>query len=242
MILKPGDLPVFVFALISFGSKEKVRIVEHAIRALFSLHDKGKTRRFLLQRKDFQDEGVAMLSQQDNKRGLLLVYTGDGKGKTTAAIGLAVRATGRGKKVLMIQFIKSPERTYGEKIIFDRLGIEIVQKGVGFTWTKTPEEHRAALKEAWSFAREKLLGGEYDVVILDELNNALAIDRFPIDDVLPLAEVLETIQSRPRHIHLVITGRSAKQEIMDMADLVTEMKPVKHYYDEGIPAVLGVEF
>ncbi|MGG1658572.1 cob(I)yrinic acid a,c-diamide adenosyltransferase [Brevibacillus sp. NRS-1366] len=182
------------------------------------------------------------MSQQDNKRGLLLVYTGDGKGKTTAAIGLAVRATGRGKKVLMIQFIKSPERTYGEKIIFDRLGIEIVQKGVGFTWTKTPEEHRAALKEAWSFAREKLLGGEYDVVILDELNNALAIDRFPIDDVLPLADVLETIQSRPRHIHLVITGRSAKQEIMDMADLVTEMKPIKHYYNEGIPAVLGVEF
>jgi len=182
------------------------------------------------------------MSQQDNKRGLLLVYTGDGKGKTTAAIGLAVRATGRGKKVLMIQFIKSPERTYGEKIIFDRLGIEIVQKGVGFTWTKTPEEHRAALKEAWSFAREKLMGGEYDVVILDELNNALAIDRFPIDDVLPLADVLETIQSRPRHIHLVITGRSAKQEIMDMADLVTEMKPIKHYYDEGIPAVLGVEF
>lgn len=183
-----------------------------------------------------------MLSQQDNKRGLVLVYTGDGKGKTTAAIGLAVRATGRGKKVLMIQFIKSPERTYGEKIVFDRMGIEIVQKGVGFTWTKTPEEHRAALKEAWSFAREKLLGGEYDVVILDELNNALAIDRFPIDDVLPLAEVLETIQSRPRHIHLVITGRSAKQEIMDIADLVTEMKPIKHYYDEGIPAVLGVEF
>lgn len=182
------------------------------------------------------------MSQQDNKRGLLLVYTGDGKGKTTAAIGLAVRATGRGKKVLMIQFIKSPERTYGEKIIFDRLGIEIVQKGVGFTWTKTPEEHRAALKEAWSFAREKLMGGEYDVVILDELNNALAIDRFPIDDVLPLADVLETIQSRPRHTHLVITGRSAKQEIMDMADLVTEMKPIKHYYDEGIPAVLGVEF
>lgn len=203
---------------------------------------RGKQSVFLLQGKDFQNEGVAMLSQQDNKRGLLLVYTGDGKGKTTAAIGLAVRATGRGKKVLMIQFIKSPERTYGEKIVFDRMGIEIVQKGVGFTWTKTPEEHRAALKEAWSFAREKLLGGEYDVVILDELNNALAIDRFPIDDVLPLAEVLETIQSRPRHIHLVITGRSAKQEIMDIADLVTEMKPIKHYYDEGIPAVLGVEF
>ncbi|WNC16102.1 cob(I)yrinic acid a,c-diamide adenosyltransferase [Brevibacillus brevis] len=182
------------------------------------------------------------MNKQDAKRGLLLVYTGDGKGKTTAALGLAVRATGRGKKVLMVQFIKSPERTYGEKIVFDKLGIEIVQKGIGFTWTKTPEEHRAALKEAWSYAREQLLGGAYDVVIFDELNNALAIDRFPIDDVLPLADVLETIKNRPSHIHLVITGRSARQEIIDMADLVTEMKPVKHYYDEGIPAVLGVEF
>lgn len=142
----------------------------------------------------------------------------------------------------MIQFIKSPERTYGEKIIFDKLGIEIVQKGVGFTWTKTPEEHREALKEAWAFARETLSSGAYDVVILDELNNALAIDRFPIDDVLPLSDVLEAIQSRPGHVHLVVTGRSAKQEVMDMADLVTEMKPLKHYYDEGIPAVLGVEF
>ncbi|WDV96532.1 cob(I)yrinic acid a,c-diamide adenosyltransferase [Brevibacillus parabrevis] len=177
-----------------------------------------------------------------NKRGLFLVYTGDGKGKTTAAVGLAVRATGRGKKVIMIQFIKSPERTYGEKIIFDKLGIEIVQKGVGFTWTKTPEEHREALKEAWAFARETLSSGAYDVVILDELNNALAIDRFPIDDVLPLSDVLEAIQNRPSHVHLVVTGRSAKQEVMDMADLVTEMKPLKHYYDEGIPAVLGVEF
>ncbi|WP_211338285.1 cob(I)yrinic acid a,c-diamide adenosyltransferase [Brevibacillus gelatini] len=182
------------------------------------------------------------LSDLSNKRGLFLVYTGDGKGKTTAAVGLAVRAAGRGKKVIMIQFIKSPERTYGEKISFDKLGIEIVQKGAGFTWTKTPEEHRAALKEAWAFAKEKLLSGAYDVVILDELNNALAIDSFPVDDVLPLADVLQTIQNRPSHVHLVVTGRSAKQELIDMADLVTEMKPIKHYYDEGIPAVLGVEF
>ncbi|MED4584706.1 cob(I)yrinic acid a,c-diamide adenosyltransferase [Brevibacillus choshinensis] len=182
------------------------------------------------------------MNKQDAKRGLLLVYTGDGKGKTTAALGLAVRATGRGKKVLMVQFIKSPERTYGEKIVFDKIGIEIVQKGIGFTWTKTPEEHRVALQEAWSYAKEQLLHGGYDVVIFDELNNALAIDRFPIDDVLPLADVIETIKNRPSHIHLVITGRSAQQEIIDMADLVTEMKPIKHYYEEGIPAVLGVEF
>ncbi|CAJ1003776.1 MULTISPECIES: cob(I)yrinic acid a,c-diamide adenosyltransferase [Brevibacillus] len=182
------------------------------------------------------------MNKSDNKRGLVLVYTGDGKGKTTAALGLAVRATGRGKRVLVVQFIKSPERTYGEKIVFDRLGIEMVQKGIGFTWTKTPEEHRAALREAWRYAKEQVLGGEYDMVILDELNNALAIDRFPVADVLPLDDVVDTIKNRPSHVHLVITGRDARPEIIAIADLVTEMKAVKHYYDEGIPAVLGVEY
>jgi cob(I)alamin adenosyltransferase len=175
-------------------------------------------------------------------RGLTLIYTGDGKGKTTAALGVAVRAIGRGLKVIMIQFIKSPERTYGEKIIFDRLGIEIYQKGIGFTWTKTPEEHRAALKTAWQFTQEKITSGKYDLVILDELNNALAIEKFPIDDVLPIEEVLQVLKGRKESMHVVITGRSAKQELLDIADLITEMKPLKHYYDEGIPAVKGIEF
>jgi cob(I)alamin adenosyltransferase len=186
--------------------------------------------------------GEYTMSQPDKQRGLLLVYTGDGKGKTTAALGLAVRAAGRGKRVLMIQFIKSPERTYGEKLTFDKLGIEMYQKGIGFTWLKTPEEHREALRNAWAFTQEKVMSGLYDVVILDELNNALAIEKFPVDDVLPLQEVLELIENRPYGMHMVITGRNAKPAIIDKADLVTEMKPVKHYYDEGIPAVLGIEF
>lgn len=178
----------------------------------------------------------------DKKKGLLLVYTGDGKGKTTAALGLALRATGRGKKVLIIQFIKSPDRTYGEKIMFDKIGVEIHQTGVGFTWTKTPQEHREALRKAWGFTKEKITSGQYDVVILDELNNALAIDKFPIDDVLPFNEVLDVIQNRAPAMHVVVTGRSAKPEMKACADLVTEMNPVKHYYDEGIPAVKGIEF
>jgi cob(I)alamin adenosyltransferase len=182
------------------------------------------------------------VANNKKQRGLTLVYTGDGKGKTTAALGLAVRAAGRGKKVLVIQYIKSLQRTYGEKITFEKLGIEIIQKGVGFTWTKTPEEHREALKNAWAFTKEKVLNGGYDVVILDELNNALAIEKFPIEDVLPLKEVLELIHNRPKEMHLVITGRSAKEEIIASADLVTEMKAVKHYYNEGIPAVKGIEF
>jgi cob(I)alamin adenosyltransferase len=182
------------------------------------------------------------MSQSTKQRGLMLVYTGDGKGKTTAALGLAIRATGRGKKVLMIQFIKSPTRTYGEKLQFDKIGIEMHQTGIGFTWTKTPEEHREALKKAWEFTKQKVASGQYDVVILDELNNALAISSFPIDDVLPLNDVIEMIASRPKHMHLIVTGRSAKEEIMAQADLVTEMKEVKHYYQEGIPAVKGIEF
>jgi cob(I)alamin adenosyltransferase len=175
-------------------------------------------------------------------KGLTLIYTGDGKGKTTAALGLAVRATGRGQRVLVIQFIKSPDRITGEKIMFEKIGIEMHQVGIGFTWTKTPEEHRVALRKAWAFTKAKINSGAYDLVILDELNNALAISTFPVDDVLPLWEVVEMIKTRPRHMHLVITGRSAKKELIEAADLVTEMKEIKHYYQDGIPAVKGIEF
>lgn len=176
------------------------------------------------------------------ERGLLLVHTGEGKGKTTAALGLIVRAIGQGLNVLMIQFIKSPERTYGEKLTLEKLGVEIHQMGAGFTWTKTPEEHREALKSAWALTKEKVQSGSYDLIILDELNNALAINRFPIEDVLPFAEVMELIRTRPRQLHLVITGRNAHPELMAVADLVTEMKAIRHYYDEGIPAVRGIEY
>ncbi|WP_256762380.1 cob(I)yrinic acid a,c-diamide adenosyltransferase [Cohnella sp. WQ 127256] len=181
------------------------------------------------------------MSKPIKERGLTLVYTGDGKGKTTAAMGLAVRAVGRGFKVLIIQFIKSPQRTYGEKIVFDKLGIEIHQMGIGFTWTKTPEEHREALKTAWAYAKERIESGEHQLIILDEINNALAISTFPIDDVLPLGEVLEVIRNRPQGMHLVLTGRNAQPEVVEIADLVTEMKPIKHYYEEGVSAVMGIE-
>jgi cob(I)alamin adenosyltransferase len=177
-----------------------------------------------------------------NRKGYTLVYTGDGKGKTTAALGLAVRAVGRGFKVLILQFIKSPQRTYGEQIALSKLGVDIRQLGVGFTWTKTPEEHRSALKTAWSTAKQEVMNGDWDVVILDEIHNALAIEKFPIDDVLPLNEVIELIEQRPNHLHLVLTGRSAKREIIDKADLVSEIHVIKHYYNEGVPAVLGIEF
>ncbi len=177
-----------------------------------------------------------------NKRGMTLVYTGDGKGKTTAAVGLALRAAGRGLRVKILQFIKSPERTYGEKIALQKLGIEMIQLGIGFTWTKTAEEHREALRQAWLQAKETVLSGEYDVVVLDELNNALAIERFPINDILPLEEVLGLIRNKPKHVHLVITGRNAQPEVKEVADLVSVVTAEKHYYQEGISAIKGIEY
>ncbi|AUS08757.1 cob(I)yrinic acid a,c-diamide adenosyltransferase [Laceyella sacchari] len=176
------------------------------------------------------------------RQGLTLVYTGDGKGKTTASLGLALRAVGRGQRVGIWQFIKSPQRTYGEQLALKKLGVEVRPLGVGFTWTKTPEEHRTALAEAWMVVKERVMSGEYDVAILDEINNALAITSFPIDDVLPRAEVLSLIEQRPKHTHLVLTGRNALPEVMERADLVSRIEPVKHYYDAGVSAVKGIEF
>lgn len=176
------------------------------------------------------------------QRGLTLVYTGNGKGKTTAAMGLALRAVGRGMKVLILQFIKSPERSYGEQIALKRLGVEIRQLGIGFTWTKTPEEHRQALARAWKITKQEVMSGDYDLVILDEINNALVIKSFLVDDVLPLEEVLALMQNRPSHTHLVLTGRNADEKVMEMADLVSRVDSVKHYYDEGISPVRGIEF
>lgn len=175
-------------------------------------------------------------------RGMVLVHTGNGKGKTTSALGVALRSVGRGMSVHILQFIKSPERTYGEQLALKKLGVEMEQLGIGFTWTKTPEEHREALRKGWPKAKETLLSGKYDVVIWDELNNALSIDKFPVDDVLPLQEVVETIKNKPKHVHLLITGRDAPEEIKEAADLVSVVDVEKHYYDEGIPAIKGIEF
>ncbi|MBG9549099.1 cob(I)yrinic acid a,c-diamide adenosyltransferase [Cytobacillus firmus] len=177
------------------------------------------------------------------QKGMLLVYTGDGKGKTTASLGVTLRAIGRGMKVKYFQFIKSPERTYGEQLALRKLGVETVQLGIGFTWTKTQEEHREALATAWQTVKEELKNETTDVLVLDELNNALAITRFPIDDVLPLSEVLEAIQNRPESMHLVITGRSAHPAILELADLVSTINATKHYYaEQEVKAMKGLEF
>lgn len=176
------------------------------------------------------------------RQGLFLIYTGEGKGKTTASLGVTLRAIGRGMNVKYLQFIKSPERTYGETLALRKLGVEMEQMGIGFTWTKTPEEHRVALEKAWARAKAELQNPENDLLVLDELNNALAITKFSIADVLPLAEVVEAIRNRPSHMHVVVTGRSAAPELIELADLVSTVEATKHYYESGIPAVKGLEF
>ncbi|WP_280770276.1 cob(I)yrinic acid a,c-diamide adenosyltransferase [Salipaludibacillus daqingensis] len=179
---------------------------------------------------------------EKKQRGMTLVHTGNGKGKTTSSLGVALRAAGHDFNVKIFQFIKSPERTYGEQIALKKLGIEMLQLGRGFTWTKTPAEHREALANGWPIAKEAIMSGEFDVIILDEINNALAIETFPIDDVLPLEDVLEVIKNRPKHVHLLLTGRDAHPKIKDLADLVSVVEAEKHYYDEGIPAIKGIEY
>ncbi len=178
---------------------------------------------------------------QDKKKGLILIYTGNGKGKTSAAVGLAVRAAGYDQRVGFFQFIKSAESFSGEIRSLKRLDVEVEQLGIGFTWEKTVEEQRASLAQAWQFAKGRILSGEYDLIVLDELNYALAITGFAIDDILPLAEVVEVLQKRPENLHIVITGRGLQEELLEIADLVSEIEMIKHYYKDGLIAIEGID-
>jgi len=169
-------------------------------------------------------------------RGLILVNTGNGKGKSTAAFGLALRALGQGLTVSVIQFIKGKWKT-GELDSAQRLGLEIMPMGKGFTWeSKNLEEDKALMRQGWSVASQKILSGTYDLIILDEINYVLGYGYIPVD------EVVRTLQSRPAHVHVVLTGRNAPDEIMAIADCITEMRDIKHPYRNGIPAQKGIDF
>ncbi|QDI88840.1 cob(I)yrinic acid a,c-diamide adenosyltransferase [Candidatus Nitrosopumilus sp. SW] len=173
--------------------------------------------------------------------GLTIVYTGKGKGKTTAALGLALRASGYDKKICMIQFIKGSWH-YGEMDSTKKLepGFEMVAVGKGFVGIiddKSPkEDHEKVAKEAIKISNEKIQSGKYDIVILDEINYAVNLNLIAVDDVLKL------IKSKPENIDLVLTGNYAKEEVIEIADLVTEMKEVKHPFQKGIKAKKGIDF
>lgn len=173
------------------------------------------------------------------RRGLVQVYTGDGKGKTTAAVGLAVRAAGRGLRVAFIQFVKGGERS-GELEPLERLGVRVERPAERSTGLLSPTgltaEDRRAAEEAFALACDALGGGEYNLVIMDEVDIALA------HGLVPLDAFLDALRSRPEGVEAVCTGRGAPDALIEFADLVTEMRAVKHPYDSGVPARRGIEF
>jgi cob(I)alamin adenosyltransferase len=180
----------------------------------------------------------AMLQSADrHSKGLVMVHTGNGKGKTTAALGLLLRAWGRDMRVVMLQFIKAKTGNWGEIRAAHKLGIEIVPLGDGFTWDSTDiAKDRKLAEEGWQLCREKILNGGYDIVILDEMTYCFQYGW------LDLNEVIETLRSRPEGQHVVITGRDAPEALIEYADLVTEMREIKHPYYAGVRAQKGIEF
>ena len=177
---------------------------------------------------------------QEKTRGLLIVNTGHGKGKTTCALGLMMRAAGQGLRCCMIQFMKSRNDRYGEHVSAEKLGIEIHTMGDGFTWdTKNPEQDRQTARQTWNLCVEKLKSGEYDLLVFDELVYVLSYDMLPVDEVL--SEIKAARETQPA-LHVVVTGRDAPKELIDAADLVTEMTEIKHPFQAGIRAQRGIEF
>ena len=179
-----------------------------------------------------------MLATKTIEKGLLIVHTGKGKGKSTAAMGLAIRAIGNGMKVGIVQFVKGVWET-GERGVLDKFPdlVSIKAMGDGFTWeTQDRERDIKAAETAWAASKEMIASGDYKMVILDELNIVLRYDYIPLDDVI------ETLKSKPKDLHVVITGRNAKDDLIEVADLVTEMTLIKHPFRGGVKAQVGIEF
>jgi cob(I)alamin adenosyltransferase len=172
------------------------------------------------------------------RKGLLIVNTGDGKGKTTASLGVIFRAWGRGMKLCMIQFLKHEGGGWGEVRAAEKLGIEWIKTGDGFTWTsRDMDETVAKALHGWEIAKEKISSGAHDLIVLDEFTYLLSLNW------LNTEETLEWLRAhKPPTLHLIITGRDAPPALIAMADLVTEMRNVKHPYDSGIMAQPGIEF
>jgi len=172
------------------------------------------------------------------KKGLLIVNTGDGKGKTTAALGMILRAWGRGFRICVIQFIKAETGQWGEIKAAKKLGIEWHTTGDGFTWlSKDMDETTARALHGWEIAKEKIASDQYDLIVLDEFTYTMLYKWLDVDEVMEWLRL-----NRPSNLHLVITGRSAPEALIAQADLATEMKVIKHPYEQGITAQPGIEF
>ena len=189
--------------------------------------------------KKIQTAQAKKVATKTVEKGLIIVHTGPGKGKTSAALGMAVRAIGHGMKVGVIQFVKGAMAT-GEKAVFDRFPdlIEFKPMGEGFTWdTQDRTRDIAVAREAWEEVKRMIADPSYAMVIADELNIVLRYDYLPVD------EVLEALSAKPHMTHVIITGRNAPQPLIDTADLVTEMAQVKHpFREQNVKAQRGIEF
>jgi cob(I)alamin adenosyltransferase len=175
----------------------------------------------------------------NTKKGLVIVNTGNGKGKSTAAFGVVLRAWGRGLRICVIQFIKAETGKWGEVKAAHKLGIEWLTTGDGFTWlSKDMDETRARTLHGWKMTQEKIASNAYDLIVLDEFTYPLIFGWLDVNEVIAWLT-----QNKPPMLHVIITGRDAPQELIEFADLVTEMKEIKHPYEQkGITAQAGIEF
>jgi cob(I)alamin adenosyltransferase len=189
----------------------------------------------MAKKKQLRDK---ILATKTIEKGLIIVHTGKGKGKSTAAMGLAMRAIGHGMKVGIVQFVKGVWET-GERDVLDAFPdlVTIKAMGEGFTWeTQDRSRDIKAAETAWATAKEMIADETYKMVILDELNIVLRYD------YIPLGDVIETLKAKRPDLHVIVTGRNAKEDLIEIADLVTEMTMVKHPFRDGVKAQAGIEF
>ncbi|AFJ99368.1 cob(I)yrinic acid a,c-diamide adenosyltransferase [Cronobacter sakazakii] len=178
----------------------------------------------------------ARVAAAQDERGIVIVFTGNGKGKTTAAFGTVTRAVGHGKKAAVIQFIKG-EWPNGERNLLEPHGVEFQVMATGFTWdTQNRESDTAACQAVWQHGKRMLADASLDLVVLDELTYMVAYD------YLALGEVLTALRARPAHQTVIITGRGCHRDILEYADTVSELRPVKHAFDAGIKAQIGIDY
>ena len=192
--------------------------------------------RYRERQQRLKDKVDARVAAAQDERGIVMVFTGNGKGKTTAAFGTATRAVGHGKKVGVIQFIKGTWPN-GERNLLEPHGVEFQVMATGFTWnTQDRDSDTAACLAVWEHARRMLADDQLDLVLLDELTYMVAYD------YLPLESVLSALRERPAHQSVIITGRGCHRDIIELADTVSELRPVKHAFDDGIKAQMGIDY
>ncbi|MBR9959201.1 cob(I)yrinic acid a,c-diamide adenosyltransferase [Cronobacter sakazakii] len=192
--------------------------------------------RYQQRQQRVKEKVAARVAAAQDERGIVIVFTGNGKGKTTAAFGTVTRAVGHGKKAAVIQFIKG-EWPNGERNLLEPHGVEFQVMATGFTWdTQNRESDTAACQAVWQHGIRMLADASLDLVVLDELTYMVAYD------YLALEEVLAALRARPAHQTVIITGRGCHRDILEYADTVSELRPVKHAFDAGIKAQIGIDY